>query len=156
MTTFTARGKQLLQEVVALETAVTKNGTNKTIGKKVDSLELRLSTIRGDFERQAKNLASKIPTNKRSNQNVVNAGNRVKKVKIANMNSELNKMRKLTSGAAPAVVPPPASASAPASAPAPASASASVSGNSSLQELKRLFAETNQRIKNMGSKIGVV
>ena len=133
MTTFTSRGKQLLQDVIALETAVTKNGTNKSIGKKVESLELRLSTIRGDFERQAKNVASKIPSNKRSNQNVVNAGNRVKKVKISEMNSELAKMRKLTSGAV----------SAPAS---------TVTG---IQEIKNMFAKTEGQIKNVGSKIGV-
>jgi hypothetical protein len=141
MTTFTSRGKQLLQDVIALETAVTKNGTNKTIGKKVDSLELRLSTIRGDFERQAKNVASKIPANKRSNQNVVNAANRVKKVKISEMNSELAKMRKLTSGAAPVS--------------ASTASASTVSGNSSIQEIKNLFAKTEGQIKNVGSKIGV-
>lgn len=100
MSTFTSRGKQLLADVTALETAITRNGTNKSIGKKIESLELRLSTIRGDFERQAKNLASKIPANKRSNQNVVNASNRVKKVKVADMNAALNQMKILRTGRA--------------------------------------------------------
>lgn len=136
MSTFTERGKQLLQDVIALETTVTKNGTNKTIGKRVDSLELRLSTIRKDFELQAKNIVGKIPTSKRTSQNVVDASNRVKKVKIADMNKELNKMRKLTNGTV--LEPVPVSAS-----------------NSSLQEIKNLFTKTEGQIKNVGSKIGV-
>ena len=138
MTTFTARGKQLLQDVIYLETDVIKNRFIKTAGKTIDSLELRLSTIRGDFERQAKNIVSKIPSNKRSNQNVINASNRVKRVKIADMNSELNKLRKLTNGKA--------------SEPTPGTASAS---NFNLQEIKNLFTKTDGQIKNIGSKIGL-
>jgi hypothetical protein len=136
MTTFTARGKQLLVDVNALETAITRNGTNKSIGKKVESLELRLSTIRGDFERQAKNLVSKISANKRSNQNLVNAGNRVKKVKVSEMNSEISKMRKLTNGSAPV-------------------STTSVGSSSSVRnKLLNKLTQLNERVTKMDSVIG--
>jgi hypothetical protein len=113
--------------------------TDQNAGKKLDAIEFRLQSLKGDFERQAKALLDQIPANKKGEQNTVNTrSKKVKPVKVSEMNAALDQMRKLTNGKAPPV------------------SDASVNGsNASLQEIKTLFAQTNQKIKNVGSQIGV-
>lgn len=95
MTDFTTRGKGLYKNVLDLEQ---KLFVDKNAGKKLDSIELRLKILRGDFERQAKSLLKTIPSNRRNSQNIVNRSNKVKKVKVAEMNSAIDKLKKLSSG----------------------------------------------------------
>jgi len=119
--------------------------TDKDAGKKLDAIEFRLQSLKGDFERQAKALLDQIPVNKKGEQNIVNTrSKKIKPVKVSEMNVALDRMRKLTNGKAP---PAP-----------PASQVSDVSdndSNASIQEIKKLFAQTNQKIKNVGSQIGV-
>jgi len=106
--------------------------TDKDAGKKLDAIEFRLQSLKGDFERQARALLDQIPANKKGEQNTVNTrSKKVKPVKVSEMNAALDQMRKLTNGKAPPV------------------------SDASLQEIKTLFAQTNQKIKNVGSQIGV-
>lgn len=136
MSSFTNRGKSLYKNVMDLEQSIY---TDQNAGKKLDAIEFRLQSLKGDFERQAKALLDQIPANKKGEQNTVNTrSKKVKPVKVSEMNAALDQMRKLTNGKAPPV------------------SDASVNGsNASLQEIKTLFAQTNQKIKNVGSQIGV-
>ena len=69
---------------------------DKNAGKVLDSIEFRLKTLRNEFESQAKSLVQKMPSNVRSSQNVVNRRNNVKKVKVSEMNSALNRLKTLS------------------------------------------------------------
>lgn len=95
MTDFTTRGKGIYKNVLDLEQKIF---FDKNAGKKLDNIELRLKILRNDFDRQVKNLIKTIPSNKRSSQNIVNKSNKVKKVKVAEMNSAIDKLKKLSSG----------------------------------------------------------
>ena len=135
MSSFTNRGKSLYKNVMDLEQSIY---TDQNAGKKLDAIEFRLQSLKGDFERQARALLDQIPANKKGEQNIVNTrSKKIKPVKVSEMNVALDRMRKLTNGKAP---------------PAPPASQVS---DASLQEIKTLFAQTNQKIKNVGSQIGV-
>jgi hypothetical protein len=93
MTSFTNRGRAIYKQVVDFEQRIF---FDKNAGKVLDSIEFRLKTLRNEFESQAKSLVQKMPSNMRSSQNVVNRRNNVKKVKVSEMNSALNRLKTLS------------------------------------------------------------
>ena len=96
MTSFTNRGRALYSDVLNIERTIF---SDQNAGKKVQQLKLRLESIINDFDRQVKNLLEKIPSNKRGQQNVINIrSKKVKNVKVAEMNNEIKKLKKLTNG----------------------------------------------------------
>ncbi len=146
MATYSSRGQVLYKDVLNLESSILRSPKiNKNVEKQVESLELKLSSIRSDFEREAKILVSRIASNKRSNQNIVNRSNKVKAVKVSEMNRAINKIRKLsTSTSAPAP--------APALAPAPAPSSTSGQSSSSVSELMSTLEKINGKLESMGPR----
>ena len=95
MSSFTNRGRALYNDVLKLEQTIF---TDQNAGKKIQQLKLRLEAIINDFDRQAKTLLEKIPSNQRGMQNVINIrSKKVKKVKVAEMNSALDQLKKLSS-----------------------------------------------------------
>ena len=133
MTTYSSRGKVLYKNVLDLETSILRDPKiNKSIEKQVESLETKLSSIRSDFEREAKLLVARVKPSKRSNQNIVNRSNKVRVVKVSEMNGAINKIRKLTSGNGTSV---------PASQP-PRGA----------QELMGKLEQVNETIKTLGTR----
>ncbi len=136
MTTYSSRGKVLYKNVLDLETSISSSPkVNKSIEKQVESLEFKLSSIRADFEREAKLLVNRVLPSKRSNQNIVNRSNKVKVVKVSEMNTAINKIKKLAPG-------PGSSASVP----------VSQASSSSAQELMSTFEKLNERLKTVGSR----
>ena len=96
MSSFTNRGKALYNEVLKLEQTIF---TDQNAGKKIQQLKLRLEAIINDFDRQAETLLEKIPSNQRGMQNIINIrSKKVKKVKVAEMNSALDQLKKLSNG----------------------------------------------------------
>lgn len=97
MSSFTNRGRDLYNDVLKLERNLF---TDQNAGKKIQQFKLRLEAIINDFDRQAKTLLDKIPSNRRSRQNIVNPRNKkVKQVRVAEMNSALDQLKKLIPGA---------------------------------------------------------
>lgn len=95
MSSFTNRGRALYNDVLKLEQTIF---SDQNAGKKIQQLKLRLEAIINDFDRQAKTLLEKIPSNQRGMQNVINIrSKKVKKVKVAEMNSALDQLKKLSS-----------------------------------------------------------
>ena len=97
MSSFTNRGRALYNDVLKLEQTIF---TDQNAGKKIQQFKLRLESIINDFDRQAKSILEKIPSNMRGQQNVINIrSKKVKKVKVADMNAALNQMKRLRTGA---------------------------------------------------------
>ena len=102
MNTHSSRGKVLYRDVLNLESVILRSPTiTKSVEKQIENLELRLGSIQSDFEREAKLLIAKVPSNKRSNQNIVNKSNKVKVVRVSEMNGAINKIKKLVGVSAP-------------------------------------------------------
>ena len=96
MSSFTNRGRALYNDVLKLEQTIF---TDQNAGKKIQQFKLRLESIINDFDRQAKSILEKIPSNMRGQQNVINIrSKKVKKVKVAEMNSALDQLKKLANG----------------------------------------------------------
>lgn len=129
MTTFSNRGKAIYKDVLQLEQSIF---TDKNADKKLKSIELRLQSIRIDFERQAKTLLEKIPSNMRGRQNVINTrSKKVKKVKVADMNAALKQMKNIRTG--------------------PASESP-ITSTAGAQKLESAFEKLDERLKTVGSR----
>ena len=97
---FTNRGKRLYSQVMNLEERIYLFPDQKDANRQLSSIESRLKSIKSDFESQAKNVLEKIPSNRRSEQNIVNPRNKkVKQIKVADMNAALNQMKRLRTGA---------------------------------------------------------
>jgi hypothetical protein len=140
MTTYSSRGKVLYKDVLNVESSILKSPKlNKSVEKQVESLELKLSSIRSDFEREAKLLISRVKPNKRSNQNIVNRSNKVRAVKVSEMNGAINKIRKLTSGNTTSV---------PVSEPP-------IAPPTGAQELMSTFEKLDEKLKTVGSRFQV-
>ena len=96
---FTNRGKKLYSQVLSLEERIYLFPDQKDANRQLSSIESRLKSIKSDFESQAKNVLEKIPSNRRSEQNIVNPRNKkVKQIKVADMNAALNQMKRLRTG----------------------------------------------------------
>lgn len=137
---FTNRGKVLYKDVLNLESSILGSPKlNKGAEKQVESLNLRLNSIRSDFEREAKLLISRVKQNKRSNQNIVNKSNKVKAVKVSEMNGAINKLRKLASGNTT----PTTSVSV---------SESPITPPTGAQELVSAFEKLDERLKTVGSR----
>jgi hypothetical protein len=102
MTTYSSRGQVLYKDVLKVESNMLKSlPVNKSIEKQVENLELKLSSIRSDFEREAKLLVGRLASNKRSGQNIVNRSNKVKLVKVSEMNDAIKRIRKASNASTP-------------------------------------------------------
>lgn len=133
---FTNRGKVLYKDVLNLESSILRSPKlNKSAEKQVESLNLKLSSIRSDFEREAKLLISRVEQNKRSNQNIVNKSNKVRAVKVSEMNSAINKIRKLVPGSA-----------------TPTTSESTITPPTGAQELMSTFEKLDERLKTVGSR----
>ena len=137
MSSFTNRGRALYNDVLKLEQTIF---TDQNAGKKIQQLKLRLEAIINDFDRQAETLLEKIPSNQKGIQNIINIrSKKVKKVKVAEMNGAISKLRKLASGnttpstsvsASESPITPPAGA----------------------QQLESAFEKLDERLKTVGSR----
>lgn len=98
---FTNKGRRLYFQVERLEQIIWSFPGQKDANRQLSSIESQLKSIRLDFESQAKILLEKIPSNRQSEQNIVNPRNKkVKQITVADMNAALNQMKRLRTGSA--------------------------------------------------------
>lgn len=104
---FTNKGRKLSNKVTILEGKIFLFPDQKDANRELSSIESQLKSIKSDFESQAKILLEKIPSNRRSEQNIVNPRNKkVKQITVAEMNAALNQMKRLRTGSAGSSVSP--------------------------------------------------
>ena len=87
---YTRRGQALLASIERVQDSfqMVNDFTVNELRRQVDAIKQTLVSIRNDFEREAKQLAGN-----RKNQDLVGRFGRVKKVKVAQMDAEIAKLR---------------------------------------------------------------